>query len=115
MEDLELDNYSVQTVIPFPETALFKQVVKEKILLGDWNLDDLWKTPITHGQYGQKDGFLIKPHYMSLDNLYKWRLKFDEIKMKYWTIASKKTKYTNMHKVSANSAQQKTVHSYSVV
>ncbi len=107
MEDLELDNYSVQTVIPFPETALFKQVVKEKILLGDWNLDDLWKTPITHGQYGQKDGFLIKPHNMSLDNLYKWRLKFDEIKMKYWTIASKKTKYTNMHKVSANSAPTK--------
>ena len=95
MEELELDNYSVQTVIPFPETKLFHQVVKENILLGDWNLEELWKTPITLGQYGQKQGFLIKPHNMSLDSLYKWRVKFDDIKMKYWTIASKKTKYSN--------------------
>tara|TARA_A100001015_G_scaffold321655_1_gene453761 strand:- start:3457 stop:4974 length:1518 start_codon:yes stop_codon:yes gene_type:complete len=95
MEELELDNYSVQTVIPFPETKLFNQVVKEKILLGNWNLDELWKTPITLGQYGQKQGFLIKPHNMSLDSLQKWRQKFDDIKMKYWTIASKKTKYSN--------------------
>ena len=41
MEELELDNYSVQTVIPFPETKLFNQVVKEKILLGNWNMDEL--------------------------------------------------------------------------
>ena len=56
MEELELDNYSVQTVIPFPETKLFNQVVKEKILL-EIGSDELWKTPITLGQYGQKQGF----------------------------------------------------------
>jgi len=30
---------------------------------------------------------------MSIDALHKWREKFDKIKMKYWTIESKKTKY----------------------
>ncbi len=107
MEELELDNYSVQTVIPFPETKLFNQVVKEKILLGNWNLDELWRTPITLGQYGQKQGFLIKPHNMSIDNLYKWRVKFDEIKLKYWSIASNKTKYSNLNKLSANKVPKK--------
>jgi len=107
MEELELDNYSVQTVIPFPETKLFNQVVKEKILLGNWNMDELWRTPITLGQYGQKQGFLIKPHNMSLDDLDKWRSKFDEIKLKYWTIASKKTKYANLTKLSANKIPKK--------
>jgi len=91
MHELQLDNYSVQTVIPFPGTKLFKQVVKDKILLGDWKLDELWKTPIT---LGQKD-FLIQPYNMSIDALHKWREKFDKIKMQYWTIESKKTKYTS--------------------
>lgn len=101
MEELELDNYSVQTVIPFPETKLFNQVVKEKCLLGDWNLKELWKTPITLGQYGQKRGFLIKPHNMSIETLSKWREKFDQIKMKYWTIDSQKTKYKNLNALKA--------------
>ena len=93
MNELQLDNYSIQTVIPFPETKLFKQVVKDKLLLGDWKLDELWRTPIALGQYGQKKAFLIQPYNMSIDALQKWREKFDKIKMKYWTIESKKTKY----------------------
>jgi magnesium-protoporphyrin IX monomethyl ester (oxidative) cyclase len=93
MNELKLDNYSIQTVIPFPGTKLFKQVVKDKILLGDWKLDELWRTPIALGQYGQKKAFLIQPYNMSIDALHKWREKFDKIKMKYWTIESKKTKY----------------------
>lgn len=97
MEELQLDNYSTQTVIPFPETKLFKQVVKDNLLLGNWNLNELWKTPITLGQYGQKKGFLIQPYNMSIESLYKWREKFDQIKMKYWTIESKKTRWSNLN------------------
>ena len=44
---------------------------------------------------------------MSLDSLEKWRSKFDEIKLKYWTIASKKTKYANLTKLSANKIPKK--------
>lgn len=80
MNELQLDNYSVQTVIPFPGTALFKQVIKDKLLLGNWNLNELWKTPISVGQAK----FLIQPYNMSLDDLSKWREKFDTMKVKYW-------------------------------
>ena len=80
MNELQLDNSSVNPVIPFPGTALFRQVVKDKILLGDWKLDELWKTPVSSWQAD----FLIKPYDMSIDDLHKWREKFDLMKVKYW-------------------------------
>jgi radical SAM superfamily enzyme YgiQ (UPF0313 family) len=80
MNELQLDNSSVNPVIPFPGTALFKQVVKDKLLLGDWKLDELWKTPVSSWQ----TDFLIKPYDMSIDDLCKWREKFDLMKVKYW-------------------------------
>ncbi len=80
MDELQLDKSGCSTLIPFPETALFKQVVKDKLFIRDWNLDELWKTPISHGQAE----FVIKPYNMSLDDLYKWRIKFDEMQVKYW-------------------------------
>jgi hypothetical protein len=66
--------------MPFPGTALFKQVVKDKLFIRSWNLDDLWKTPISHAQ----SEFLIKPYNMSVDDMYKWRKKFDIMQIKYW-------------------------------
>ena len=80
IQELQLDNSNVHPVIPFPGTALFKQVVKDKLLLGDWNLDELWKTPVSVAGAD----FYVKPYNMSLDDLYKWREKFDTIKIKYW-------------------------------
>ena len=80
MHELQLDNTGVHPVIPFPGTALFKQVVKDKLLLGDWNLDELWKTPVSVAGAD----FYVKPYNMSLDDLYKWREKFDAIKIQYW-------------------------------
>ena len=46
------------------------------------------------GPIWTKTGLLIKPHNMSIDSLQKWRQKFDDIKMKYWTIANE-NKYSN--------------------
>ena len=84
MDELQLDKAGVSTLIPFPGTALFKQVVKDKLFIRSWNLDDLWKTPISHGQ----TEFVIKPYNMSLDDLYKWREKFDVMLVKYWKTSS---------------------------
>ena len=82
MEELQLDKSSVSTLMPFPGTALFKQVVKDKLFINDMNLDELWKTPMDLDQYK----FLIKPYNMSVDDLYKWRNKFDSIRVKFWKI-----------------------------
>ena len=84
MDELQLDKAGVSTLMPFPGTALFKQVVKDKLFIRSWNLDDLWKTPISHGQ----TEFVIKPYNMSLDDLYKWREKFDVMLVKYWKTSS---------------------------
>ena len=72
LHELQLDKNGISTLIPFPGTTLFKQVVKEKLFVNDINLDELWKTPMDLDQ----SKFLIKPYNMSLDDLYKWRNKF---------------------------------------
>ena len=48
--------------------------------MGDWKLDELWKTPVAVAGAD----FYVKPYNMSIDDLYKWREKFDSIKIKYW-------------------------------
>ena len=80
MDELQLDRATVSTLIPHPGTALFKQVVKDNLFLRKWNLDELWRTPISHAQ----SEFLIKPYNMSVDDMYKWRKKFDIMQIKYW-------------------------------
>ena len=80
MGELQLDKVTVSTLVPHPGTALFDQVVKDKLFIHEWNLDELWKTPVGHSQ----TGFLIRPYDMSVDDLYKWRKKFDVMKVKNW-------------------------------
>jgi len=80
MDELQLDKVSVGTLMPHPGTNLFNQVVKNKLFIHNWNLDELWKTPISQSQ-GE---FIIKPFNISLDDLYKWREKFDKMLIKYW-------------------------------
>ena len=79
-DELECDSVQFTTLIPLPGTALFRQVVKDKLFVRDVNLDELWKTPVSDGQAG----FIIKPYNMSLDDLHKWRVKFDKILLKHW-------------------------------
>ncbi|MDP7195243.1 MAG: radical SAM protein, partial [SAR202 cluster bacterium] len=80
INELQLDRTSVNVAVPLPGTALFKQVVKDKLFVDPPNLDELWKEPIGLGQ----SDFIIKPYNMSLDDLYKWRTKFDSLDVKYW-------------------------------
>ena len=80
MDELKLDTVAVFTLIPFVGTALFKQVVKDKLFIDDWNLDELWKNPMQN----QQAEFFIKPYNMTVDELYKWRKKFDIMKVKHW-------------------------------
>jgi len=86
MNELQLDRFGISTLIPFPGTALFKQVVKDNLFIEKWNLEDLWKTPFSISQ----NEFIIKPYNMSMDDLHKWRKKFDEVEVKYWKTSSKK-------------------------
>jgi tRNA A37 methylthiotransferase MiaB len=80
MNELKLDTVAVFTLIPFVGTALFKQVVKDKLFIDNWNLDELWKNPMQN----QQAEFFIKPYNMTVDELYKWRKKFDIMKVKHW-------------------------------
>ena len=80
MHELQLDKMTSTTLIPFPGTALYKQVIKDNLLVHNWNIDELWKTPISHAQ-GE---ILIKPYNLTIDELYKWREKFDNIRYQYW-------------------------------
>jgi len=89
MIELQLDNMNIFNVIPFPGTALFEQAVRDNLLIGKWNLDELWKTPISHIQ----EDFLIKPYNMDMDDLRKWRKKFDNIRFKYWKVNPKQNIY----------------------
>ena len=84
MEELQLDKAGNSTLIPLPGTALFKQVVKDKLFIKNWNLDELWKTPVSQDQ----SEFIIKPYNMSIDDLDKWREKFDIMLIKYWKTSS---------------------------
>ena len=95
IDELELDQPSVQQLIPLFGTPVFKQVIKDKLLIGDWNLDDFWKTPLSIAQ----SKFVIKPYNMSVDDLYKWRQKFDILQAKNWKTNPKQKTILTSNKV----------------
>ena len=81
MNELQLDRMAVNTLVPLPGTKLMKQIMKEKLLINHWDPDELWRTPISL----QQGEFVIKPYDMTVDDLYSWRNKFDNMRHKYWT------------------------------
>tara|TARA_Y100000590_G_scaffold18275_1_gene21759 strand:+ start:21446 stop:22966 length:1521 start_codon:yes stop_codon:yes gene_type:complete len=87
MNELQLDRMAVNTLVPLPGTSLYKQVIKDNLLIHNWNLDELWKTPISL----QQGEFVVKPYNLHLDDLYKWREKFNKIRHKYWKTNPKKS------------------------
>ena len=93
MQELQLDKMAVNTAVPFPGTTLFKQVIKDKLLVNKWNLDELWKTPISY----QQGDFIIKPYNMSLEDLAIWRKKFDDLRYKFWKTNSNQNKFKKIH------------------
>ena len=91
--ELQLDKTNVQTALPFPGTALFKQVLRDKLLVNKWKLDELWKTPLSY----QQGDFVIKPYNMSLEDLAMWRRKFEEIRYKFWHTNPKEHSFKKTH------------------
>ena len=80
IDEIKLDKFGVNIAMPFPGTALFKQVVKDDLFVRKWNLKDLWKNPMSIAQ----NEFIIKPYNMSLDDMAMWRDKFESIYTKHW-------------------------------
>ena len=82
MDEIKVHKSTINTLIPFPGTKLFNQVIKDKdnLLVDKWNLDELWKTPINF----TSSRFIIKPYKMSLDELAEWAEKLDRMGLKYW-------------------------------
>jgi len=91
--ELQLDKTNVQTALPFPGTALFKQVLRDKLLVNKWKLDELWKTPLSY----QQGDFVIKPYNMSLEDLAMWRRKFEDIRYKFWKTNPKQNSFKALH------------------
>tara|TARA_Y100001970_G_scaffold197272_1_gene239957 strand:- start:1556 stop:3049 length:1494 start_codon:yes stop_codon:yes gene_type:complete len=89
INEIQLDKVGVGTLVPFPETKLYEQVVKEKLWIIEPNYNELWKKPVSQGQ----GDFIIKPHNMTIEDLYYWRSKFDEIQVKYWRTNPKSPNY----------------------
>ena len=91
MNELQLDKNGVSTLMPLPGTSLWKQVVRDKLFTKNYNIDELWKTPISLAQ----SEFIIKPYKMSVDELYLWRKKFDKIMLKYWKTSPKRPRMSH--------------------
>ena len=78
MCELELDIYVIASLIPFPGTTLFDQCVKDNLFLSDLPYNDLWKGVI-HFDSSEHDKFYIKPYRMTINDLNRYRLKFEAI------------------------------------
>jgi radical SAM superfamily enzyme YgiQ (UPF0313 family) len=98
IDELQMDHPTVQALIPLYGTPLFKQVVRDRLFIGDWNLDEIWKTPLSLVQ----STFVIKPYNMSIDSLYKWRQKFDILLSKH--SKTNPNSVTGSHKISIDSS-----------
>lgn len=79
LDELQLDVVNVHTLIPFPGTKVFDQAVREHLFFDAIDFDSLWDGSwIMDATEGY---FYIKPYKMSLDELMKYRKKFDAIRL----------------------------------
>ena len=77
IEELGPDMADVFTLIPFPGTRVFKQVVDEGLLVENIDESQLWAGMLPLNTKGNE--FYIKPAAMTLDELAYWRRNFDNI------------------------------------
>ncbi len=79
LNELQLDVVNVNTLVPFPDTKIFDQAVRDNLFFNAIGLDSLWDGSwIMDTNEGQ---FYIKPYKMSLDELIEYRKKFDAIRL----------------------------------
>lgn len=77
IEELGPDMADVFTLIPFPGTRVFRQVVEEGLLVENIDESQLWAGMLPLNTKGNE--FYIKPAAMTLDELAYWRKTFDNI------------------------------------
>ena len=96
IEEIQPDKFATNMAIPFPGTALFKQVVKDNLFVRKWDLKNLWKYPMVMAQ----TEFVIKPYNMSLEDLHKWKDKYESMHSKFWKTNPIKRKPLSANKTS---------------
>lgn len=77
MKNINVDRLYISNVVPFPGTELFKQAIRDNLLL-DVDLDNLYKAGnrfITN-----YDQFFIKPYNLTIEDLKKFRVKCEGLK-----------------------------------
>lgn len=80
MVDLELDRNATGWAIPFPGTKLWEQVVRDDLFIETVDLSSLWQTPI----FATQQHFTIKPYALEIEQMEKWRVKFIELRYKFF-------------------------------
>ena len=79
--ELKCDRNGVGSIIPFPGTALFEQVVRDDLFIDEVkDLSNLWRTPMTASQ----DGLVVKPYKMTMEELNEWKLRLMSLRYKYF-------------------------------
>jgi radical SAM superfamily enzyme YgiQ (UPF0313 family) len=79
MSELQLDRMCSLVLIPFPGTEIFKQAVRDDLFVKKVDLDNMWKTPMSHAQ----EDFVLKPYNMTIEELHEYRAKLESIRYKY--------------------------------
>jgi radical SAM superfamily enzyme YgiQ (UPF0313 family) len=77
IEELDPDMADVFTLIPFPGTKVFRQVLQEKLFIETIDESQLWAGTLPLNTKGSE--FYIKPYAMTLNELRQWRETFDTI------------------------------------
>ncbi|MGE4297676.1 MAG: radical SAM protein [Desulfovibrionaceae bacterium] len=74
IEEMHIDDIYMSNIMPFPGTNLFKQCVRDDLLLGI-NHTNIWRAEMLY-MTGNKR-FFIKPYAMDLAQLQAYRVRFD--------------------------------------
>ena len=66
--------------MPFPGTEVFKQAVRDKLFVKNVDIDNLWKSPMSHAQ----NDFILKPYNMTIEELREFRSRLGELQYKFF-------------------------------
>lgn len=77
--ELKLDLNYVFNIIPFPGTRIFKQAFDDKLFIGNFEFNNLWKGLINLDPVQDECRFFIKPYNMEIDELMYYRNLFDSV------------------------------------
>lgn len=79
MRELDLDMYLVFSLIPFPGTKIYRQTVRDGLLVNHTDESRLWTGELQLNS--NENGFYIRPYNMTMEQLANWRVKFDAMRI----------------------------------